>query len=173
MSVVVSPLTREFERKSFASGVVSLDEFLRTQAMQYQDRRIGRNFILHEPNSTTILGFYTLASAEVPRKSLVEKHGRRLPGHPVPCVRLCRLAVDSRFRGLRYGEFLLRDAMLRCLRLSAELGVHAILVDALDAQAADFYRKYGFLPTNDDPLLLYLPIDTIAKSMSDGAEPSA
>jgi len=34
-------------------------------------------------------------------------------------------------------------------------------VDALDDQAAAFYRRYGFAPLLDDPLHLYLPIATV------------
>jgi GNAT superfamily N-acetyltransferase len=164
---IVTPLTRSFDRKSFESGVITLDDFLHTQAMQYQDRRIGRTFVLHEPESTTILGYYTLASSEITRKALPEKQSKRLPGHPVPCVRLCRLAVDSRHRGKGLGEQLLRDALRRCLALSEQLGVHAILVDALDAKAADFYRKFEFIATDGNPLLLFLPIDTVAKANED------
>lgn len=34
-------------------------------------------------------------------------------------------------------------------------------VDALDASAARFYARYGFVPLLDAPLHLYLPMRTI------------
>jgi hypothetical protein len=41
------------------------------------------------------------------------------------------------------------------------------LVDAIDPEAARFYRKYGFIEFLDDPLRLFLPRKTIAKSFSE------
>ncbi len=50
-------------------------------------------------------------------------------------VLLARLAVDQRIHGRGLGGFLLRDAMTRSLDLSEKLGIHAVIVDALDAEA--------------------------------------
>ena len=93
-------------------------------------------------------------------KALPKTATRKLPRHPVPVVLLARLAVDRIAQGTRLGEGLLLDALQRALDLSSGLGVHAVEVHALDDRAADFYRKYGFIPLVDDPLHLYLPIVT-------------
>jgi GNAT superfamily N-acetyltransferase len=79
-------------------------------------------------------------------------------------VLLARLAVDVSFHGQRLGEGLLMDALERSRALSAEMGVHAVEVAAIDGQAAAFYRKYRFTQLVDNPLHLYLPITTIEKS---------
>jgi GNAT superfamily N-acetyltransferase len=86
-----------------------------------------------------------------------------LPRIDVPVVLLGRLAVDRSMHGQGLGTFLLLDALRRCQRLADEVGVRAVEVDALDATARAFYLKYGFIPLEDDPNHLFLPMSTIRK----------
>jgi predicted N-acetyltransferase YhbS len=113
-----------------------------------------------------VLGYYTLAASAVSFEHLPTADSRKLPKHPVPVVLLARLAVDASFHGQRLGEGLLMDALERSRALSAEMGIHAVEVDAIDDDAAAFYRKYGFTQLVDNPLHLYLPIATIEKSFA-------
>ena len=89
---------------------------------------------------------------------LAQADRRRLPRHPVPVARLARLAVALDEQGHGLGESLLQEVVKRCLGLRTELGVHALLVDALHERAAAFYRRYGFRETGADALTLYLPL---------------
>lgn len=89
---------------------------------------------------------------------------RRLPRHPVPVARLARLAVTLGEQGQGLGESLLQDVVKRCLELRTELGIHALLVDALHERAAAFYRHYGFRETAAAALTLYLPLGNAGQS---------
>jgi hypothetical protein len=51
---------------------------------------------------------------------------------------------------------LLLDAIQRSRLVLEHVGVHALFVDAKDARAAAFYRKFGFRPLPDHPLQLVL-----------------
>ncbi len=59
----------------------------------------------------------------------------RFQNFPVPVARLARLAVDLRQQRLGLGDLLLADALQRCLRLSAEIGMVGVIVDAKDERA--------------------------------------
>jgi hypothetical protein len=48
------------------------------------------------------------------------------------------------------------------VELSGKLGIHAVVVDAIDQKAKAFYEKYQFMPLLDSELHLYLPVATIA-----------
>jgi hypothetical protein len=48
------------------------------------------------------------------------------------------------------------------VRLRGELGVRMLVVDALDAKVARFYRTYGFRATATQALTLYLPLGKYA-----------
>ena len=56
---------------------------------------------------------------------------------------------------------MLKDAFLRALRISSEVALHFILVDALNEKAKSFYLKYGFIPLHDDSLTLVIALKTV------------
>lgn len=56
------------------------------------------------------------------------------------------------------------DALIRCLRVSEEVAAFAVIVDAKNNQAKDFYLKYGFISFKDHDLSLFLPLETINRA---------
>jgi GNAT superfamily N-acetyltransferase len=105
-----------------------------------------------------ILGYYTLSAAEVDRQRLTEDDRKRLPGYPVPCFRMGRLACRTDQRGLGIGKLLLGCAVDRCLKARQQVAAYALLVDAKDGVAKTFYEHFGFRTFQDAPLTLYLPL---------------
>ena len=63
------------------------------------------------------------------------------------------------------GGALLKDALTRCVGLADQVGLFAVVVDAIDDPAARFYGRFGFAPLADDPRHLFLPIDTLANGL--------
>lgn len=69
--------------------------------------------------------------------------GRGMPD-PIPVILLARLAIDRAWQGHGNGGRLLVDALGRSVRGGREFGARAVVVDAIDAGAADFYGHFGF-----------------------------
>ena len=59
-------------------------------------------------------------------------------------------------RGKGLGELLLFDAVTRAQRIYTEAGGIGLFVDAIDEKAAAYYRRFGFEPSPDNSLLLFL-----------------
>jgi GNAT superfamily N-acetyltransferase len=148
-------------REGFDCGKPSLDQFIHTLVSQYEKRNLGRTYVALPPGEERVLGYYTLASGAISVESLPAKQAKKLPRHAVPVVLLARLAVDRSVHGKGLGGSLLRDALTRSLDLSETLGIHAVVVDALDAEAKAFYERFGFSPLTDDAMRLFLPLSTI------------
>jgi hypothetical protein len=55
----------------------------------------------------------------------------------------------------------LTDAITRTALIAAQAGVIGLFVDAKGDSARAFYERYGFVMLPDQPLHLFLPIDTI------------
>lgn len=110
-----------------------------------------------------IHGYYSLAMAGIRRDNLPNKFADRFPDFPLPLARLARLAVAVQYQRQGLGEFLLADALQRCLRLSAEIGMVGVIVDAKDERARGWYERYEFERLPDSPLTLWLPTAAIAK----------
>jgi len=46
------------------------------------------------------------------------------------------------------------------------IGGRALVVNALDGEAAEFWRRRGFLPSKDDPLTLFRSLPDIMASLA-------
>ena len=79
----------------------------------------------------------------------------------VPTTLIGRLAVSTAFRGQGHGETLLMDALHRILQHSGEVASAGVIVDAKNAAAVSFYKKYGFLELPDVERRLFLPMGTV------------
>ena len=150
----------------FNCGVEELNTYLKRFAKKNDKLGIGRTYVLIE-NSQAI-GYYTVSMAQIEVKSLPKDTQNRLPKYPLPAVRIGRLAIATNAQGKGFGEHLLMDALTRSVRASLDIAVYAIIVDAKDRKARNFYLRYGFIPFEDQELSLFLPIDTIIGEGSDG-----
>jgi GNAT superfamily N-acetyltransferase len=151
-------------REGFDCGKPSLNDFLLSLVSQYEKRNLGRTYVALMEGERRVLGYYTLASGSIEAGSLPAQQSKKLPRHAVPVVLLARLAVDRSRQGMGLGGFLLRDALARSLDLSDQLGIHAVVVDALDAEAKAFYERLGFLPLTGDEMRLFLATTTILRA---------
>lgn len=149
------------QREGFSCGTVELDRYFKAFASQDVRRDLARVFVACEPDANRIIGYYSLGAASFLRDSLPADQARRLPRYPLPAVLLGRLAVDRSMQGKGLGAHLLMDALSRVLLASQTLAVYAITIEAKDEPAAAFYRKFGFIDFPDNPLRLFLPLDTV------------
>jgi GNAT superfamily N-acetyltransferase len=102
----------------------------------------------------SLAGYYTLSSTAVKLPELPQTLARKLPRYPlVPATLLGRLAIDRRHRGKGYGRFLLADALYRALR--SEIASFAVIVEAKDENAKQFYLRESFIPFPDQPRKLF------------------
>src|SRR5437867_1869847 len=160
---VIEPLGHGHDRAGFSCGTASLDRYLKDQAGQDLPRGCATPFVLTPARGgASILGYYTLSSYGIDVGELSADMATKLPRYPlVPTPLLGRLAVNRRYQGQGIGEFLLMDALRRALAQSAEIAAAAVVVDAIDAGAAKFYRHFGFIAFPSITGRLFLPMKTI------------
>ncbi|BCB26003.1 acetyltransferase [Sulfurimicrobium lacus] len=152
----VLPLAGNHDRREFDCGRQELNDWLRQVAHQHQDKGLSKTFVaIRNEAPARICGYYALTLAELESQHLPEAWRKKLPRR-IPGVRLGRLAVDRQYQGKGLGELLLIDALTRARRIYTEAGGIGLFVDALDAQAAGYYRRFGFEASPDNPLLLFL-----------------
>ncbi len=160
----LEPLSEHHDQNHFACGQEALDRYLRTQARQDIRRRIATCFVAVEEKSERIAAFYTLAAASIPIADLPADITRKLPKYPtIPAVRIGRLAVDLDFRGKGLGSGLLADALHRVLQSPA--AAFAIIADAKEDDAVEFYGHHGFQPLIGRAGTLSLSIATAEKTL--------
>lgn len=136
-------LAAEHDLQAFDSGAEELDKWLRGAARHADAARTGRTFVWVAPDSAAVVGYFTLAAHLVRRAEGAEKHWPRLAGgHPGdPACPFGTRPVPARWRVRRSAPARCPGACGGCLgRVAARL----VVVDAVDAQAAAFYLRYGF-----------------------------
>ena len=119
----------------------SLAEWLKRFARMNQASGDTRTYVVHR--ELRVVGFYSLAPGSISRKEATARASKAAP-EPIPVVLLARLAVDQREQGQGLGAALLKDALQRASAGAQIIGGRALLVHAIDVEAAAFYRKYGF-----------------------------
>ena len=72
------------------------------------------------------------------------------------------LAVDVQFQGKKIGTALLVDALKKILEASKVVATYAVVVDAKNESARNFYSNFGFIPYKGD-LSLYFSMKTVLK----------
>jgi GNAT superfamily N-acetyltransferase len=154
------PLTPGHDLSRFNSGKSELDEWLRNSALDSEGRS-ARTYVVCEGHQ--VVGYYCISTGSVERRELPPKmkRARGLPNH-IPVAIIGRLARDARYRGKGLGRDLLQDALRRILAASRIIGVRAILVHAVDDEAARFWKEHEFIECPIDSRTFYLPVETIA-----------
>jgi GNAT superfamily N-acetyltransferase len=89
----------------------------------------------------------------------------------VPCLFLGQLATDHGWAGRGIGNALLAHALQRCAVGARLVGGRAVVVNALDEEAALFWIRRGFLASKDDRLVLFRSIPEIAASLQAAGVP--
>ena len=154
-------------RTQFDCGVEELNSYLRERAGQDMRNHFASVFVATDPNGERIDAYYTLSSASVKLAALPDSLVKKLPKYPdVPAIRLGRLAVDRSSQGKGLGAALLADAAIRCLTNAPAWAT--LVVDAKDADAVRFYKKFGFASLPEDDRHLFL----MRKSLEDHLAPT-
>ncbi len=153
------PIADHHDLDQFASGVTSLDTWLRKRARSNERSRASRTFVLCDDER--VIGYYALASGALSNKIAPGKIKRNMPD-PIPVMVLGRLAVDQQYQGKRLGEALLRDAILRILQAADIAGIKAILAHAISEEAKKFYLDRSFIVSPSEPMTLVLPLESIS-----------
>ena len=165
MSRFFSEALGKHDRAAFTSGNERIDSYFRQTVSQDVKRGYAACYVLIEPSSAKIAGFYTLSSHSVPLTEVPADVARKLPRYPsIPAVLIGWLGHDLTFRGQHIGTMLLADAITRLA--AAPVGIHAICADAIDDAAAALYREHQFQPFNSRTDGFYLPFKTALASMA-------
>lgn len=161
---VIEPLSKRHDRKSFHCRIPGLNACIERYASQDVRNRAARVYAATAPESGLVAGYYSLSAADFEFNALPPGQARRLPPYSqLPAVLLGRLAVDERSQGLGLGMRLLLNAFENVLKTGRTAGVYALIVDAWDIAAADFYRRHDFHAFADDNLRFFMPVKDIEK----------
>ena len=106
------------------------------------------------------MGYYALAAGAVTYMEATRSVRQNMPD-PLAVMVLGRLAVNAKAQGFKLGSAMLKDALNRCVLVSQNTGVRAMLVHALYNNARQFYLYHGFAASPVHPMTLMLGLSSI------------
>jgi len=143
-------LTEAHDSQQFDCGNEALNNWFQKKALKNQ-RIYGQTYVVCR--GTEVVGFYTIAPGAIERTSVKGRFRRNAPDS-IPIIKLCRLAVSLTEQGTGLGTDLLSDVVRTAKQAQTIQGGRAVLVDAKDEAAKQFYEKNGFESSKIDPLVL-------------------
>ena len=141
----------------FDCGVEQLNQWLVRQALKNEEHGDSRTYVSMDDGTGRIAGYYSLASWAIGRRQSGGWLARNAPD-PVPVVLLGRLATDLTFRGTGLGLDLLTHAVRMATVAADVIGARALVAEAIDETAAEFYVHAGLRRSAVRQDLLYLPL---------------
>lgn len=157
------PLAAAHDVSEFSCGKPTLDHWLKTRALSNQQKGFTAVLVVHDAGR--VVGYYGLAPTAVVPAVLPRSIRTGQPPDPVPCLLLGQLATDTAWAGRGIGTGLVKHALQRCVQAAALVGGRALMVNAVDGEAARFWQRRGFMSSKDDPLVLFRSIADIAASL--------
>jgi predicted N-acetyltransferase YhbS len=146
----------------FASGVASLDDWLKRRASKNQAADASRTFVACE--GAKVVGYYALASGGV-ETATAPGHFRRNMPEPIPVVVLGRLAIAHSHKRRGLGRALFRDSAKRVLHAADSIGIRGILVHAISEDAKAFYLALGFETSPLEPMTLMVTLADLRRTL--------
>lgn len=158
------PLAGRHDVSAFSCGHPALDRWLQTRALSNQQKGFTAVVVVHVGGR--VVGFYGLSPTAVLPAQLPRAVRTGQPPDPVPCLLLGQLATDAAWAGQGVGTGLLKHALQRSVAAARLIGGRALVVHAVDAGAAAFWTRRGFMASRDDPLVLFRSMVDIAASLA-------
>ena len=157
------PLNAAHVLTDFSCGKPALDHWLKTRVLSNQQKGFTAVMVVHDDGR--VVGFYGLAPTSIVPTVMPRSIRTGQPPDPVPCLLLGQLATDLAWVGHGIGTGLVKHALERSVQAAALIGGRALVVNAVDSEAAQFWQRRGFVPSRDDPFILFRSVAAIAASL--------
>ncbi|MBS1645007.1 MAG: GNAT family N-acetyltransferase [Bacteroidetes bacterium] len=153
---MIELLDKKHNRDDFDCRKELLNNYLKHHAGQDLKRKLSVCFVLSEPDTNIIQGYYTLSNNSIPLSHFPENIQKKLPKSylSIPTTLLGRLAIAKKQQGKGIGKILLIDALKRSYEIAQTIGSFAVVVDPIDKEAELFYAKYDFIKLPDSKKML-------------------
>lgn len=161
--VSIKDIQQKSRLKSFDCEIDVLNEFLSKYAQKNDKLGIGKTFIALNQQDK-IVGYFTLATAQVAYQEIPDDYRGKLPKYPIPALRIARLSVDKELEGKGVGKWLLAQAFIKIIQVADVTGIYFIIVDAKETSKS-FYEHYGFIKFKDEDLTYFILVDTVRKAI--------
>jgi len=146
----------------FRCGNPELDRWLRDHAGLATGQGTRTYVVLDVAD--TFVAYFAIAPHVLDRSDAPKKVARGAP-RQIPSILLAKLALSQHLHGQGLGAELLVQALGTIIESARVAGGKLVVVDAIDAEAAAFYRHHDFEPLPNRPDRLVMKLSTAARAL--------
>jgi GNAT superfamily N-acetyltransferase len=161
----LEPLQKSHPRRPFDCGQGTVNDWLRTKALQHQEKRFSATKLLRDGNGA-MAGFYTLATGQIDFADLPSDLVRKLPRRALPVAIVAWLGVSQSHEGEKLGSLLFAQALRDCHVAGQTFAFVAVILGCVDARAKSFYEQWDFAELPGNPFRLFLNSQTLTAMMT-------
>jgi GNAT superfamily N-acetyltransferase len=163
VSYRVEPLADSHSLEPFNCGHADLDKWLHEHARQAAPQGT-RTYVLVDGRAGAVVGYFALTPHLIERDEAPRRLARGAPRR-IPAILLAKLALDERLHGQGLGAELLTHALATTVAAARSAGGRVVVVDAIDDNAAAFYRAHDFQRLPGSPHRLVMKLSTAARAL--------
>lgn len=127
---------------NFDCGVNSLNNFIRSEALLFQEEGLGVTYLaFHE---TLFVGFVTISMADVRTQQMEISDNPPIKIENLPALQIGQLAVTTARQRHGVGRKLVNWCMSRAIEYSKSIGCRSLVLNAIP-QFIGFYKEIGFI----------------------------
>jgi ribosomal protein S18 acetylase RimI-like enzyme len=153
-------LTADHFVDDFDCGDERKNSYLKKFALQNTKGGLARTFVAVPSGDSLVQGYYSISSSSVKFENL---GNRKLPRYPIPAILIGKLAVDITAQKRGLGTALLFNALKRAARVSEEIGIFLVEIEAVNEPAKKMYLDIGFSEMLDSPMKLFMNLKKVRK----------
>ena len=146
----IEKLSQNHVIQDFDCGLDKFSQYLKAYALNDVERGRCTVYVLILMNEPKVVaGYFTLSPDKIRGAILSNAQQRRVyNSDEIPAILIGKIAIDKKHIGKKFSEVLLYSAQQTVLTL--EVKSMAITIQALTADLAEYYAKFGFeaLPSN-------------------------
>jgi GNAT superfamily N-acetyltransferase len=158
-------LAEEHNLDGFDCGNEQLNAWLVKHARASHRADLARTYLGLDGDH--VAGYVSLTTGSVQRDEAPKRFARGMPAYPLPTILIARLAVARDRQGRRLGSRLLAEALRMAVAASDAVAARLLVVEAIDDDAAAFYRRWGFVDVPENPRRLYRKVSDVRRSLGD------
>ncbi|MDE1149738.1 MAG: GNAT family N-acetyltransferase [Azospirillaceae bacterium] len=165
----IEPLDRhKHDRAAFDSGVTKVNNFLISTAGRHHQDDQSKTYVAVMAGTVKVIGFYTLRPHAIAVDALPPEIQKKLGrSDTVGAIYLAVVGVDKSAANKGLGRKLMSHFLGLCMKVIDQIGGKFIVLDAIDAKTADFYRKLGFVDLPSQANRMLISAETVRKSMGE------
>lgn len=153
-------LTETHELKRFRCRKHQLNFYLKKLALLNAHADSSKTYVVLEENS--VIAYYSICYGSATHaESPVEVKDGIHESHSIPVMLLARLAVNEKNERQGIGRALLQEVVKQAYSASQIAALRSLVVDAIDDEAANWYKDFGFIDSPIKQMRLFLPIAAI------------